>query len=63
MNKCKYVRESEIEKYTPMCCVEYDPAFGELIAYNAVHPDDVYEYCPFCGGKIKIKEGVSYERM
>lgn len=56
MSKCKYYRESDIEKYVPECCIEY----GEIT--NTVHPYDADEwtFCPFCGDKIKIKDGVAW---
>lgn len=47
--KCKYYAESPNVMWTPSCCVD------EGFAFNSVHPDDVEEFCPFCGGKIKEK--------
>ena len=49
MNKCKYNRDSEIEQYTPECCVED----GSSNTY--VHPIDMAEwyYCPYCSREIK----------
>lgn len=52
MSKCIYYRGAENETYVPSCGVED----GEVC--NDVHPEDAmeWEYCPFCGGKIKRRE-------
>lgn len=51
MSKCRYYRKGEGETFVPSCGVED----GEV--NNSVHPEDATEwvYCPFCGGKIKLK--------
>ena len=48
MSICKYKRDSEIEQYTPECCVE-----GGL-PLTSVHETDMTEwtYCPYCGDQI-----------
>lgn len=57
MSKCKYYRESSMEQYVPECCIEDD----EII--DNAHPYDVedWKYCPFCGRKIKLKDGVAWD--
>jgi len=54
--KCKYYRESKIEQFTPSCSrVEGG------CAVLAVHPEDIDgDFCQYCGGKIKFKEGVAH---
>ena len=56
-DKCRYTRTSEIEQYTPDCCIEYDDD-GYIQPTRCAHPEDVEEwvYCPFCGDEIKIVE-------
>lgn len=56
MAKCKYYRESDIEQYTPSCCIDSDNE-----PTDSMHPEDIHgAYCPFCGRKIKFKEGHNY---
>jgi len=47
--KCKYTRDSEIEQYTPACCMDDD------YSDTCVHEEDISEwtYCPFCSHKIQ----------
>ena len=49
MKKCNYYAESLQEAWVPSCCVE------DGYAVDDVHPYDVYEYCQFCRGKVKLK--------
>lgn len=60
-DKCNYYRESEIFKYTPDCCVEFDSSFGKKLPINSVHETDIEgKFCQFCGREIELKEGVDF---
>jgi len=54
MKECKYYAESLQVSWIPSCCVE------DGYAVDDVHPYDVSDRCPFCGGKVKLKPFVKH---